>query len=291
MHLGEAVMQWRSRVRMAAAVLWVFFSAALCRACNPGFIPGDACFHSILTDDFLTQLRAGGKVMQLHYAYPEPLVGCGYTGFAHLEIRNCPPSLHVSLEKVYRAVRKTHPKLVRILDDRGSGDRGIEINGLDLFVYNKEVDWKSEKIGLKYNEHWYDFPVDPALLKNRGGWLSTNKDSDRMAIACYRYVSFLPGLEAVAEDWQYSSRFAGLAVRVPNVNDWGLGGPEIESPVTANAEDVQLVVTCEPLDDYFRRKADTTFYVIRTTGIRELQWRLSDDETRMELSDKPFNGD
>jgi hypothetical protein len=243
-------------------------------------------FLEYLKAGVLSNLHPDGKVLKLHYIYPEPMTLCGYAGFAHLTIRDCPRALFASLDKVYRAVRKTHPKLVRVLDDRGTGSRGIEINGLDLFVYNKNIDWKAQRIGLKYNEHWFDFPVKSPHPKS--GWLTSGTNSERLDITAYRYVSFLTGADAVAEDWQNSFRFPGLAVRVPEVNGWEFAGPEIDVPVVASAKDVQIVVTCEPLDDYFHQKPESIFYVIGTNGIRQLEWRLSEDESKVELSDKDF---
>ncbi len=189
------------------------------------------------------------------------MIGCGYAGFAHLTIRDCRPGLFASLNKVYRAIRRTHPKLVRVLDEHGKSERGIEINGLDLFVYNKDIDWKAQSIGLKYNEHWFDFPIKSPHPTS--GWALTGPNSVRMDIPAYRYVSFLTGADAVVEDWQNSQRFPALAVRLPDVKQWEFpGAGPIEVPIVAKAEDVQLVVTCEPLDDYFRQKPESIFYVI-----------------------------
>jgi hypothetical protein len=280
-------MRYRLWTRIAATISsCAAISISPCLAVNPGFIPGDACFHSLLTDEYLSTLRPATGVLDLNYIYPEPMMLCGYGGFAHLSVHRCPVSIFTSLETVYRAVRKTHPKLVRVLDERGAANRGVEINGLDLFVYNKDVDWKTQKIGLKYNEHWFDFPINSPHPKS--GWFGSGNNSERMDVKAYRYVSFLPGADAVVEDWQHSSRYPGLAVRLPDVKGWEFAGPEIESPVVANAEDVELVVTCEPLDEYFRQKEQATFYVIRRTGVRERQWRLSDDGSRIELGDKPL---
>jgi hypothetical protein len=258
---------------------------ASCRAVNPGFIPGDACFHAILTENYLATLRPAGGNLELHYSYPEPMMGCGYGGFARLTVRNCPPALYDGLTKVYRAVRKTHSKLVRVLEEP-TGRRNLEINGLDLFVYNKAIDWKRQEIGLKYNEHWFDFPIKSPRPAN--GWFGSGKSSERMNAEAYRYVSFLPGPDAVVEDWKNSARIPGLAVRVPDVNGWEFAGPEIEVPVVTNAEDIELIVTCEPLDDYFQRRDESTFYVIRTASVRELQWRVIEGKSTVELTDAPF---
>jgi hypothetical protein len=271
--------------RLARALVCVVSTASPCWAVNPGFIPGDACFHSVLTENYLGTFRPTSGVLKLHYMYPEPMMLCGYGGFAHLTITHCPPSLYAGLEKVYRAARKLDPKLVRVLEG-AAGKENVELNGLNLFVCNKNADWKTQVIGLKYNEHWFDFPIKSP--RPPSGWMTTGNNSERMNTEAYRYVSFLTGADAVIEDWRNSARIPGLKVQLPDVKGWEFAGPEIAEPVVVNAEDIELVVTCAPLDDYFRQKDGARFYVIRSTGVRELQWQLSGNGTRIELTDKPL---
>jgi hypothetical protein len=282
-------MRYHLLTRLAYGLVGVVALASPCGAVNPGFIPGDACFHSLLTEDYLQTLRPAGGVIELQYIYPEPMMFCGYGGFDRLTVRNCPPALYDGLRRAYRATRKDHPKLVQVFEDKGGRKQSVEFNGLDLFVCNKNCDWKTQKIGLRYNEHWFDFPINSPRPKS--GWLDPR--SARMNVPAYRYVSFLSGADADVEDWQNSQRIPGLAVRLPDVKGWEFAGPKIEAPVLANAEDIELVVTCDPLDDYFRQKDGATFYIVRTTGVRQLQWEREKSESgsQTNLADKPVGSE
>jgi hypothetical protein len=216
---------------------------------------------------------------------------CGYGGFDRLTIRNCPASLYDGLRRAYRAARKDYPKLVKVFEESDGRKQSVEVNGLDLFVCNKNCDWNTQKIGLKYNEHWFDFPIKSQRPNPnpKSGWVDLA--TGRMNSPAYRYVSFLSGADAVVEDWQNSQRIPGLAVSLPDAKGWEFAGPKIEAPIVAKAEDVELVVTCDPLDEYFRQKDGATFYIIRTTGVRQLQWQLSDEGSHINLVDKPLGAE
>jgi hypothetical protein len=234
-------------------------------ACNPGFIPGDAFFHSELTSDFVSRMRVEGGALLLHYAYPEPLSGCGYSGFATLKVEGCPASLGQQLRLVYQAARSIEPRVVRIVSESDKVERAVEINALHMFVYNKGADWRAQKIGLKYNEHWYDFAVDVRMAKKL----------QRTPVAAYVYAPFVPLVDAVAEDWQFSRRFAGLGASVPDVQGWGLPGEEITIPVTMKYADLEMVITLDKLESYFRRKEDATFYVIHGETSAQFRWHVN----------------
>jgi hypothetical protein len=278
-------MRYHFLTQVTGVLICVTASASPCWAVNPGFIPGDALFHSVLTEDYLQTLRPASGTLELNYIYPEPMMFCGYGGFDRLTVRKCPPALYDGLRRAYRAARKDYPKLVQVFEESDGRKHSVEFNGLGLFVCNKNCDWNTQKIGLKYNEHWFDFPINSPRPKF--GWLDPG--TGRMNIPAYRYVSFLSGAEAVVEDWQNGPRIPGLAVQLPEAKGWEFAGPKIEAPIVANAEDVELVVTCDPVDDYFRQKDGAAFYVVRTSGVRKMQWQLSDDGSRLNLIDKPLD--
>jgi hypothetical protein len=254
-------------MEVIAAGVGVVVVSMKCAACNPAFVPGDAFFHATITKELLDHLAIDKGTLSLRYSYPEPMSLGGYVGFARMDIGNCPPSLGESLRRVYRQVRRTHPRVVQIVADGKGEERCFELNGLELFVYSKGRVWDHQQIGLKYNEHWYNFPVKVEVAKG----------TDRLPIKGYVYRTFLPIVDAVTEDWQNSSHFSGLSVKCPDVAGWGLAGPEILTPITGAAVDLEFVILAGNVEDYFNRKDNATFYVIQGERVREMQWQRPED--------------
>lgn len=182
-----------------------------------------------------------------------------------------PPRMIAALRRVYAELRRYDPKVVRFdVDDQGK-EIATEINGFHLFVYNRDVQWKIQHIGLKYNEHWVEPPAAAKVPSNDRPPSFLGEPVVPPPVIMYE--SFLANYAAVVEDWKNAGRFPELKVEVPKGIGWALGGPEIIDPVSVDAKDIQLVVCSD--DDLklcFRRAKDTEFFVVTIEGAKRFTW-------------------
>jgi hypothetical protein len=245
------------------------FAASPSIAVNLSFIPGDAFFSTRLTAKSVAKLPAEGGTLKFGYAYPEGSGDlCGFAGFTQLEVLNANSNFAKNVRAVYRAIRNDYPLQIEVrVDDEGNRTES-ELNGLQAFVYNRNLDWKKQRLAIKYNEGWFSLPK-VALSGSR-------KKNPFDMTACMQYVSFVPGAEAVAHDWKYAAKFAGLQAKLPDVEGWGVAGPRIMEPVTARADDVRLIVLEDnSIKDAYRQEDDVAFYSISAEGVDYCYW--SDD--------------
>ena len=134
---------------------------------NVAFMPGDAFFHSDLTEAAVAD-TSGDETFRLKYSHV-PLSGGlgGYAGFEWLEVTGDTTALRHHLKVLYESLRMDNPKEVRINHD-GSV---TELNGFHIFVYNADVKWDggfaSQGLGMKYNESWTDLPASAFQSETR----------------------------------------------------------------------------------------------------------------------------
>lgn len=233
-------------------------SCDIASAVNIAFMPGDAFYSSRLTAEVVASASTE-RPLVLHYASPPGGGFCGFAGFEKLEITGLSEQMVSALRNVYAHNRKHRAKELRIdVDDTGK-ESAIEINGFKLFVYPKDVDWQQQKIGLKYNEHWMNLPIESMVGR---------RDSN-YKVKAEHYMPFILTAEAVAEDWKNATRFNALPVRVSEGTGYGLAGPRIEESVSIGADQIQFVVLSDDdleyyfartdLGDSFQINIDTTF--------------------------------
>lgn len=231
---------------------------------NIGFMPGDAFFHSRLTQA-VAESASPEKPLTLSYD-PPPFSGGfgGYAGFQKLEITGVSHSMTNSLKEVYSELRKFKAKELRVDVSPEGVEVPVETNGFHLFVYPRDAEWKIQRFGLKYNENWMDLPEDAFAGANREGFARVPAEV---------YSPFVRHYCAVAEDWKYCRRFAALPVTVPDSIGWGLLHTPINVPVSISADDVQIVILrFEVLRMYFNCKNRSDFFCITKHGSEHWRW-------------------
>lgn len=150
--------------------LVVFLALLVCthqsHGANITFMPGDAFFLSYLTE---VQLDANSHAdtLKLNYAVDiQSAAFGGFGGFEKLELTHVRKSMIENLRRVYRSLRATAPKHVRITYDSEGNEVATEINGFRLFVYQRDVQFNRQRLALKYNENWMSLP--PEAFKAEG---------------------------------------------------------------------------------------------------------------------------
>ena len=207
--------------------------------------------------------------------YETPLISfSGYAGFNNLRLEAVPARLVADLRRVYRDHRKSMRKIVGldIMEDGTQSE--TEMNPPIAFLYNRDVDWSAQRIGLKYNEDWPSLPRE--AFDGPGRNLSLGADNEHIRAEVYQPL--VKTFDAVVEDWRNARRFAPLRVSVPNNVAWGKAHEPIKEPVVVQSGDVQVIVTTEEdLEDYFLRRPDVRFYQVTPDGINVCRWLQEGD--------------
>ena len=137
------------------------------QANNNFFLPGDAFFHTVLTESLLQDIEKS-KSPVFRYVRPNHLDTflCGFAGFNMLQVKEMSPAIKKNLQALYRELREDYPLQIELVQEtrwvRGSiedGDKEIktgkilrrELNGFSMFFYNAGFDANRYRIGLKYN--------------------------------------------------------------------------------------------------------------------------------------------
>jgi hypothetical protein len=230
------------------------------------FMPGDAHFHSKLTEAWVENAVRENKIDLGYAIVPEDLDFGGYAGFGGLTVSGDCELVHRlvdHLRAVYLKLRQDDPKIVRIrLKDNERVES--EVNGFHLFVYNSGTDWTRQRIGNKYNENWNKLPASAITGPDRGGFAP---------VTAVQYRPILRRYEAVVDDWQFAHQYAELHVAVSANIAWGIAGPPIEEPVIVKADEIQLVVVgSDDLEPFFQRAEGAEATVVSFTGVKTLVW-------------------
>jgi hypothetical protein len=140
------------------------------RANNNYFLPGDAFFHTVLTESLLQDIEKS-KSPVFQYVRPDHLDTflCGFAGFDMLQVKEMSPAIKKNLQALYHELREDYPLQIELVQETrrvrgpiGEGDKEIktgkilrrELNGFSMFFYNAGFDANRYRIGLKYNETW-----------------------------------------------------------------------------------------------------------------------------------------
>ena len=241
-------------------------SAQNLMATNRGFMPGDAFFHSVLTQDDCEQLTKS-PLPTLEFVRPkgEPFTGCGYAGYWSLQLPAESAPLFSNLSKLYSGLRRHAPReLTEHIDGDGKKQQ-YETNGFHIFVYNKDFDPLRYDIALRYNETWVadesSFGPHPSIT---------------------HLESFVIDSFAFSNDWRDAAVVAPLKTECPPIPDQerrmklGMGNKRIDESVLAKG-DIQIIVTASPdLRRYVHRKNGTLFYSVTNEGIKQYQAKNGD---------------
>ena len=227
-------MKW---VTVDASVFLIVFvvSAGNCHATNQYFMPGDAFFHTELTEDQLNRMELTDNPV-FTYDRPDflPRMFCGYAGFKHLQYNRMPASMKQNLHLVYDEIRESAPRQIEItkeftIKQTDEGDIEIptgrllqrEINGLTVFFYNRSFDMAKFRLALKYNEHWADdfskfgLPRSHATLE-----------------------TFVPMPQAIAEEWRDAKLVSPLHAKLPPISV-----KSITTPIEVKSDTVAVVAS------------------------------------------------
>lgn len=229
------------------------------------FMPGDAFFVFLLNERLLDALPKDGGTIDLSYHAVSAHFDGFYSGFKHLRIDGVTPQFVQHLRRAYRDHRTHFPKIIR--------EDGIEMNPPIAFVYNRDADWSSQQIALKYNEDWHDPPAE--AFEGRRDPL------DHICAPATSYVPLIKSYDAVVEDWGGAKQYKPLSVKVPKDIAWGKSrGALIDDPVIISSAEVQIVVTTEEdLEVYFLQLPLPTgpmFYQVLPDELNECYWEDDD---------------
>lgn len=229
-------------------------------ATNRGFMPGDAFFHSRLSQATSRRLVEDSDMI-LSFSRPATAIPsfCGFAGYWRIRLPDESRELARNLKILYDDLRKDIPRELReYVNEDGKTDIR-EVNGFHLFVYNREFDPLAWKIGLRYNENWVQ---DESSF---GGSQATT-----------RLEFFVSDPKAVVVDWRDSPLIPPLRTRCPPIPKrdmsipWGNGiaGKQILEPVELDG-DIQVIVTdTEDLRSYYRGSKNVRFFSVTNDGIK-----------------------
>lgn len=240
-------------------------------ATNRGFMPGDAFFYSVLTQDRLTAL-ADPESRKFPYVRPkgEEFAFCGFAGYWSLELPADSEPLVRNLNSLYTSLRRHSPReLIEHTNEDGTKTQ-IETNGFHVFVYNLDFDPLKYDIALRYNENWVE---------------DESSFGPRPSIT--RLESFVIDRVAFSNDWRDAAAVPPLRTECPLIPEQekrmklGMGSAWIDTPVVADGE-VQIIVTAsDNFQHYVNRRNGITFYCVRKSGVTQYsvkqgEWVVTD---------------
>ena len=249
-------------------LLSVIVLIAACRtagATNRGFLPGDAFFHAMLTQELCRQLEESDSP-SLAYVRPQSEAGafCGYAGYWTLQLPADSRPLIQNLCTLYRHLRQSLPREIQEFQDAGGTVRQSETNGFHLFVYNADFDLQRYDIGLRYNESW-----------------SANESAFGPHPAITRLELFVDDKVAFSNDWRDAASVPRLRTICPPISDQerrkalGTGNERVDDAVVVTGP-VQIIVATSPkLARYVHRRNSMRFYSVTNDGIKEFTARKS----------------
>jgi len=193
-----------------------------------GFLPGDACFGTSLSEATLSQFDSQEPVVFDYRTGQGALAGCGYSGYWKLAVRDMPEEMKANLRSLYWELRKYDPQQIEIRKVADGSEQRREANPHMLMIYNKDYDL-GQGIGLKLNESWMNLEsADPKIPAQPG-----------------LYWPYITDYRAVARDWSRGPQVSGLAINEADARP--LWGPRIEEPVSVHANQIQILVLPERL--------------------------------------------
>ncbi|HEX6986923.1 MAG TPA: hypothetical protein VF170_16215, partial [Planctomycetaceae bacterium] len=230
------------------------------------FMPGDAFFHTRLTQDVADSIPSEGGTVTLPYRAPDHAMGglCGYAGFAKLEVRDVPPEVARGLKELHAELRKTYPKTIEITTDaEGKELSRSEVDAFRLFVTVKEFRPGVHQFGLKYNENWNSPPPEAMVPDGR----------PTLKIPAAVYECYVRGEDAVVADWRDAKNVPPLPVEISPYAAWGFTGAPIEQPAIAKAADARFFVLWSgDMRHYFREERNMRFWEVTPAGFRAYRY-------------------
>lgn len=239
-------------VRVSSAIITMLLSPAWANANNNYFLPGDAFFHAVLTEEWVKHALASDEMPLFDYSIQggySPAFG-GYAGYGRATIENMDRAFLEHLAHAYRDVRTFNNRELRETITK-DGDRVLEeTNGVHVFFYRDDFDIQRFDIGLRYNEHWMAEAVKFGHPRNG-----------------VRLCCFVPEREAVIASWRDSDLVPALNVRLPQaqINK----GKSVTEPIVIHGKVKAIVLPHWSLKGYFDREDTLPLYVVNSESVQE----------------------
>lgn len=169
---------------------------------DPYFLPGDAFFHTVITEEVLKKLNENPDYA---FEYGRPYWMHTIPGYYTLSLGKQNRKLAKQIHDAYEEVRysmsllelRVRGKSPNSISSKPSQEKTdfVEINGPHLFFYNEGYDWQKRHVALKYNENW-------SLELQKFGYQKAS------------YGAFVNKPEAIIESWRFSKVVAPLSVQL-----------------------------------------------------------------------------
>jgi hypothetical protein len=222
------------------------------------FLPGDAFFHTRLTEEIVNQIRDNQRT-RLGYARLSGCASRGSAGYGYLEFNAVPDYLKEGLYDAYWWVRSCSPARFRDLRDiqldEATGvlkvsarPQVVEELGVSTFFYNSEFDFRQHWLGLRFNESCF-------REVERFGFRRGNIDLDE----------FFSTPEALAHNWQMAELVGPLNVTLPegDVPDRKFS----EEPVYLSGQVIALLPMCDDTQKYLDFDLPFDLIVVSEKGV------------------------
>jgi len=228
-------------------------------------MPGDACFHSVLTKDRLSALvESENPTLPFIRPKGEQFAFCGYAGYWSLQLPPGSRPLVENLNTLYIELRRSSPRELREYVDSDGKTVQSETNGFHIFVYNHGFDPLKHNIALRYNETW-----------------SADESSFGPNPQITRLEPYLDDRVAVSNDWRDAKAVPALRATHPPIPNQekrmrlGMGNKRIDDPVVANDQVQVILTTVAEFRKYIHPRNGVMFYSITNTGVKQYTFKKS----------------
>ncbi|QGJ71040.1 Hypothetical protein PBC10988_27430 [Planctomycetales bacterium 10988] len=207
---------------------------------NNFFLPGDAYFPTVLTEETIRQLSISQMIKYQPMGYD--FAFCGYAGYSKCHIAGLDEILIENLRQAYKLLNEGERQLYTRDPD------SQEIISLDnlfpMLIYPDDFDATKFKLALRYNETWMA-ETEKFGHKNGG-----------------RLCCLIDDKDAVMESWRDAARVPPLEATLPKT-DPELG-KLINEPIRITGP-VQFIIVHRSLENYFRPSMKNLSFIIVNT--------------------------
>lgn len=242
---------------------------------NVKFLPGDAFFHTYLTEDLLALVADDSQDIEVAYDMPEMAGGLGLSaGYSRLRILDANNQVRDAIFRTYEHFRKDHPKKLMELN-RGEKNRSlVEVNGFNMFIMSKDCDLSLQRIGIKYSTSWKDLHF----------LFSSGAEVKRTLAPSY--TTFVRSPEGIVEDWEKSGEYPVLRVNAPadSGDPFLFGGKNHSIPTILMADVVIVILSESNIDPYFQQIPGVQWAEIKNDGLVLVKEFSSSNETSKKVN-------
>jgi hypothetical protein len=234
---------------------------------NNFFLPGDAFFPTTLTAEQIAGLKADGA--SPHVFEYSSLGGydgafCGYAGYPRAKFPDLDDAFIANLKRVHARLRELEPRQL-IERERDGQKHLVETNPMRVLFYPHDFEFPKFELGLQYNENWAEETMKFGHPRHM-----------------FRLCCLVEDADAIMESWRDSTDVPGLEATLPDVElrpEW----VETIEPVIIRGPLKAIVVTSQPLTEYYRRREWPTVWIVDSSGIVEKwfedgKWRTKADD-------------